>query len=80
MTEFLAFNTKPHVVERMSTFDDMPESALVGVHEISALACRSPASIWRDVQEGRLSRPIKLGPNATRWTVGDVRSYLKGGV
>jgi predicted DNA-binding transcriptional regulator AlpA len=80
MTQFLEFNIKPSVVERITVFDDLPDTALTDISEISALACRSRASIWRDVHEGRLTQPHKVGPNATRWNVGDVRRYLKGGV
>jgi predicted DNA-binding transcriptional regulator AlpA len=79
MTQFLEFNIKPSVVERVTVFDDLPDGALIDASEISALACRSRASIWRDVHERRLASPIKIGPNATRWRVGDVRKYLKGG-
>ena len=79
MTELLEFNIKPSVVERVTVFDDLPDGALTDISEIGALACRSRASIWRDVHEGRLSQPHKVGPNATRWFVGDVRKYLQGG-
>ena len=79
MSQFLEFNIKPSVVERITVFDDLPDGALTDISEISALACRSRASIWRDVHEGRLAKPHKVGPNATRWYVGAVRSYLKGG-
>ena len=79
MTEFQTFNIKPTVVERITVFDVLPDSALTEISEITALACRSRASIWRDVQEGRLASPIKLGPNSTRWRVGDVRRFLEGG-
>jgi predicted DNA-binding transcriptional regulator AlpA len=79
MTQFLEFNVQPPTIERITVFDDLPNGALIDVSEISALACRSRASIWRDVHDGRLSQPHKVGPNATRWYVGDVRRYLKGG-
>ena len=71
-------NVKPALIDHLSAFDSLPNSALIDVHEISALAMRSHASIWPDVNEGRLASPIKLGPNATRWRVGDVRSFLSG--
>ena len=80
MTPILEFNIKPPIIERITLFDDLPDGALTEISEISALACRSRASIWRDVHDGRLSQPHKVGPNATRWYVGDVRRYLKGGV
>ena len=79
MSQILAFNIKPSVVERITVFDDLPDGALTDISEISALANRSRASIWRDVKDGRLAPSIKVGPNSTRWRVGDVRRYLKGG-
>lgn len=79
MTTFLAYHMKPNVVDRVSAFDTLPASALMDVSEVSALASRSPASIWRDVDAGRLAQPRKIGPGATRWTADDVRQYLKGG-
>ena len=70
---------KSVLIDRLSVFDKLPESALVDVREISILAGRSRASIWRDVHDNRLAHPIKLGPHATRWRVGDVRRFLAGG-
>jgi predicted DNA-binding transcriptional regulator AlpA len=80
MTEVSNATAKPTIFERIAVFDDRPDGALTDVSEISALACRSRASIWRDVNHGRLAKPHKVGPNATRWYVGDVRVYLKGDV
>jgi predicted DNA-binding transcriptional regulator AlpA len=65
--------------DHVTAFDVLPDTALIGVQEITALACRSRASIWRDVQAGRLPKPIAIGPQARRWRVADVRAYLKGG-
>jgi hypothetical protein len=65
MAEFLEFITTPNVVERVTVFDDLPDGALTDISEISTLACRSRASIWRDVHHGRLAQPHKVGPNAT---------------
>ena len=79
MTEVTNSPTKQTATERISSFDELPDGALTDVAEISALACRSRASIWRDVNHGRLAHPHKVGPNATRWYVSDVRNYLKGG-
>jgi prophage regulatory protein len=70
---------KSALVDRLSVFDSLPDSALVDVLEISALAGRSRASIWRDVHDDRLAPPIKIGPNTTRWRVRDVRRFLAGG-
>jgi predicted DNA-binding transcriptional regulator AlpA len=63
-----------HVV----AFDSLPNGALIDLRTIIALACRSRASIWRDVQAGRLPKPVAIGPQARRWRVEDVRAYLKG--
>ena len=68
-----------NIVERISKFDDLPSSALLNISEIKALAGRSNASIYRDVKLGRLPKPIKIGSSSSRWLVGDVRHYLKGG-
>lgn len=59
-------------------FGVLPDDALLDVRAISVLACRSRASIWRDVQAGRLPKPIAIGLQAKRWRVADIRAYLKG--
>lgn len=64
---------------RVQQFDALPDSALLGVHELVALGFGSRATIWRDVQSKRLPQPVKIGPNRSRWRVGDVRQRLKGG-
>jgi predicted DNA-binding transcriptional regulator AlpA len=79
MTTTTNHTTKQADVGRITVFDDLPDGALTDISEISALACHSRASIWRDVHEGRLTQPHKVGPNATRWYVSDVRRYLNGG-
>ena len=79
MTEITNFPRKQKATERICGFDELPDGALTNVSEISFLAGRSNASIWRDVNHGRLAKPHKVGPNATRGYVGDVRRYLKGG-
>lgn len=67
------------ILDRVKDFERLPDSALLTAREIKALSGRSLASIWRDVKGERLTKPIVLGPNASRWTVGDVRAYLRGG-
>ena len=68
------------ILDRVEDFERLPDSALLTAREIKSLSGRSLASIWRDVKSKRLSKPIALGPNASRWTVGDVRAYLRGGL
>jgi predicted DNA-binding transcriptional regulator AlpA len=67
------------VQNRLSAFDQMPASALVSVNDLVALSGRSRTSLWRDVNEGRLSPPIKIGPNSVRWSVDHARKFLAGG-
>jgi predicted DNA-binding transcriptional regulator AlpA len=67
------------IPQRLETLTSMPAEALVSAKELSLLAGRSRASIWRDVQAGRLPQPIAIGPQARRWRVEDVRAYLNGG-
>jgi predicted DNA-binding transcriptional regulator AlpA len=64
---------------RLRQFDDLPGSALVDSKLVCAICARSPSSIQRDVKAGRLATPIKIGPNAVRWRVGDIRIFLEGG-
>jgi predicted DNA-binding transcriptional regulator AlpA len=64
---------------RVHQFDVLPDSALINVQEISLLSGKSTATLWRDVKNNRLAAPIKIGPNSTRWRVGDVRRFLEGG-
>jgi predicted DNA-binding transcriptional regulator AlpA len=64
---------------RVQQFDMLPDSALMNVGEVSLLSGKSIATLWRDVQAERIAHPIKIGPNSTRWRVGDVRRFLKGG-
>ena len=66
------------IPQRLESLASMPAEALVSAKELSILSGRSRASIWRDVQAGRLPKPIVIGPQARRWRVADVRAYLAG--
>jgi predicted DNA-binding transcriptional regulator AlpA len=59
-------------------FQSLPDDARIDVHAVCALLGRSRASIYRDVEHGRLAHQVKIGHSA-RWRVGDVRAALKGG-
>lgn len=59
----------------LETFPFLPDAALIEIRVVSALLGRSKASIWRDVEWGRLAPPVKVG-GSTRWRVGDVRAAL----
>ena len=70
----MAANNENDIVD----LDGLPDSALISVRQLEALAQRSRVSMWRDVRDGRLPAPVKLGPNSIRWTVADARQYLAG--
>ena len=64
------------LTEQVSRFSSLPDCALVSLEVVSAIMGRSPASIWRDVAQGRLDKPIKVGLRSTRWRVGGLRLLL----
>lgn len=64
--------------DQVASFDNLPGAALIDLRSLMILSCRSRASIWRDVQAGRLPKPIAIGPKSRRWRVIDVRAYLEG--
>ena len=70
------YNTKK--IDPVADFDKLPASALVDVRTIMALADVSRATVFRHTRAGILPNPIQLGPQAVRWTVAEVRKYLKG--
>lgn len=71
--------TAPERIKRaLALFQDLPDDALVEVRLVSALIGRSIASIWRDVGQGRLARPLRVGVRSTRWRAGDVRAAMRG--
>jgi hypothetical protein len=67
------------LAKKLKQFPFLPDDAFVDIKLVCAVFDRSPSSIPRDVKAGRLAPPIKIGPNAKRWTVGAVRQRLKGG-
>lgn len=64
---------------RVMNFDELPNSALVSIKELIALSGRSRTSLWRDVCDGHLAQPMKIGSRNVKWTVKEVRDYLRGG-
>ena len=67
------------LAKRLGQFDALPEATCVDNKLVCTVCDRSPSSIQRDVKAGRLAAPVKIGPNAVRWRVGDVRRFLMGG-
>lgn len=65
-------------IDPVYEFDKLPASALVDISTIMTLAGVSRATVFRHAKAGILPKPIQLGPQAVRWTVAEVRKYLKG--
>ncbi len=66
------------LARELELFDSQPDGALITTKLVCVLRGRSPSSNQRDVKAGRLAPPIRIGPNAIRFRVGDVRLSLKG--
>lgn len=62
----------------ITNFDQLPDSARVGIDVVRVLFARSRASIYRDVAAGRLPKPVKVGERSIRWIVGELRGFLQG--
>jgi predicted DNA-binding transcriptional regulator AlpA len=62
--------------QRLAQFSYLPPETGVNILFVSVLTGRSAASIWRDVNSGRLPKPLKYGPRSTRWRVGDLRAHF----
>jgi predicted DNA-binding transcriptional regulator AlpA len=75
--EWFSDSIRRRVDRALETFPFLPDEALIDVRAVCALRGRSRASTWRDVAQGRLARPVKVGCS-TRWRVGDVRAALAG--
>ncbi len=66
----------PESLSALKNFNFLPNEARVRLPVVCALFSRSASSIWRDIKAGRLPAPIKIGPRATAWVVGDLRKAL----
>ena len=64
--------------QRLESLNCLPIGALISAKEICLIVGRSRASLWRDVQAGRLPKPVAIGPQTRRWRIEDVRAYLEG--
>jgi len=63
----------------LKLFEHLPDCALIEEDVLCALTGWSRATVWREIGEGRLPRPIKLGPRSNRWRVGTARSIIHTG-
>lgn len=71
-------NIAQRVKRSLEIFPSLPDDALIEIRPVCALLGRSSASIWRDVANGRLAQPVRVGSRSTRWRAGDVRAAMKG--
>lgn len=62
-------------LDRVSSFDDLPDSALLSAREIAGIVGVSEKTVWRWVGD-ILPKPQRISARCTRWPVGDVRKAL----
>ncbi len=67
---------KRTALELYESFDQLPESAEIGVEVVALVKNVVPSTIWRWVSSGDFPLPARRGQRSTRWTVGQVRSRL----
>ena len=64
------------LAEQLALFPYLPDCAQISILVVCAITGRSAASVWRDVANNRLPKPISAGPRCTRWIVGELRKSL----
>lgn len=64
------------MASELPNLDTLPASAMLSAADLSDLLRVSLNTVWRWSKDGRIPRPIKIGPNSTRWRAGDVREAL----
>lgn len=58
--------------------DLMPDSALLRLPPILAL-CQCGRSTWfMWMNQGHAPQPVRIGPRAVAWRVGDIRAFMAG--
>ncbi len=62
--------------DEFSGFDTQPDLAHVRVQTVAKIYDVSCATIWNWVSAGQFPSPRKIGPNCTRWRVGDIRAHM----
>lgn len=61
-----------------TTFEVLPDSALVRVNVVAALYGISVRTVWRWVKDGQLPAPDRRF-SVTGWKVGDIRRHIRAG-
>ena len=53
------------------------EIRLLTAREVCRLASLSHATLYRLVKAGRFPKPLKVGPQATRWRYDEIAAHLE---
>lgn len=53
----------------------MHQKQYLSVSQVAARLGVSKATVWRWSAQGTLPKPVKLGPNTTRWRVADLEAH-----
>lgn len=65
---------------QISRFEDLPDEARVSADTLSVLMDVHLNTVWRRAKKDpTFPKPIKLGNRCTRFRVGDIREFMKGG-
>lgn len=75
-TSTLPQPTAASISPALADFDRLPDSALIDVATVARVMSYSRNHVWRLARSGKLPKPIKLGPNSTRWKVSEIRAAL----
>ena len=50
----------------------LPDDAVIRLPDVLRLHPISAAGWWKGIKDGRYPKPVKLGPRARGWRIGDV--------
>ena len=56
----------------------LPDDALVRLDSALALTGWRKTQFYKRIREGLIPGPVRLGPRAKAWRMGDLRQYLQG--
>ena len=66
---------------QISKFETLPDEARVSAETFSVLLDVHINTVWRRAKnDPSFPKPIKLGNRCSRFRVGDIRNFMKGGV
>lgn len=59
-----------------TSFDDLPDGALLRERQLLPVLPWSSPTLWRRVKTGDFPQPVRLEGRITAWRWGDVRMWL----